>query len=100
MSSVASSPILTSTTSTTAEGVSGETAPSAIRAVWATPAPQRGSGTLKCARTRRTGPPHERLRQYVRLQCQVALGHFLRGLAYGTGLGIAGTVIVRMRGLW
>lgn len=100
MSSVASSPILTSAASTTAEGVGGDTALGAIRPTWATPATQQARITLKRSHRRRTGSPYERLSQYVRLQCHAAVGQFLRGLAYGTGLSLAGTIVLRMRGLW
>ncbi|MFE5299994.1 hypothetical protein [Streptomyces sp. NPDC056632] len=54
---------------------------------------------------RRTGaryrePHYGRLGRYLRLQCHAAFGHFLRGLAYGSGLGLAGAIAYGVRLLW
>lgn len=38
--------------------------------------------------------------EYVRLQCRAAFDHFLRGLAYGSGLSLAGSIIYGVRHLW
>ncbi|GAA2776348.1 hypothetical protein VO63_04110 [Streptomyces showdoensis] len=101
MSSVASSPILTSAASSTAEGVGAETASGPIlRLTWPDPHTPRTRRTPHQSSRRRPAPRYGRLGPYLRLQCYAAVGHFLRGLAYGTGLGLAGALVSRMRGLW
>ncbi|MEU2244928.1 hypothetical protein ABZ572_36705 [Streptomyces sp. NPDC018338] len=38
--------------------------------------------------------------EYVRLQCRAALGQFLHGLAYGSGLSLAGSIVYGLRHMW
>ncbi|MFG3343569.1 hypothetical protein ACGF1Z_00710 [Streptomyces sp. NPDC048018] len=131
MSTVASSPILTTATPAGPEGAGAEVAPGAIlgRARTAPDMPTRGialsartslrvlfppapvhgrEGLIHYCRVldtrRRTGTcgetPYGRLGSYVRLQCRAAFGHFLRGLAYGSGLSLAGAIACAVRRLW
>ncbi|MEU7071326.1 hypothetical protein AB0B30_22590 [Streptomyces narbonensis] len=43
---------------------------------------------------------HSHFTEYIRLQCRVAFDHFLRGLAYGSGLSLAGVIIYGVRHMW
>ncbi|MGW6420094.1 hypothetical protein [Streptomyces sp. NPDC055055] len=107
MSTVASSPILTTATPATTEGTGAETAPGGIRkplldARRRAGGHRYGGGPHRC--TAQLMNPSEfgssRLGRYVRLQCTAAIAHFVRGLAYGAGLSVAGTVAYGLRHLW
>ncbi|MFC9484628.1 hypothetical protein ACFTZM_00935 [Streptomyces hydrogenans] len=40
------------------------------------------------------------LRRRIRPQRRIAAGHFLRGLAYGTGLSVASALAYGLRQMW
>ncbi|GHG35425.1 hypothetical protein [Streptomyces hydrogenans] len=45
-------------------------------------------------------PLLSRLHRRIRPQRRVAAGHFLRGLAYGTGLSVASALAYGLRQMW